>query len=364
MNRTIMKKLLNKFIRPIHKKKTKVHDMAVASTSSRITNETVAEHRERILAGGRKFKYPHHYPKHRIVLITIAIVLLSIISFFGFAFWQLYGVQNTGEFIYRFTQVLPVPVAKIDDQQVLYSDFLLELRSSLHYLSTKESVNFSSEDGKRQLEYQKRLALDKAISSAYVAKLANGEGVAVSNKEVGDFITKQVTMNRLGVSMEVYKQIINDYYGWSFDDYKLSVKKQLLRRKLVSKIDVEGRQQTASILDSLRKGANFTDVAKQQSEDPLAKSNGGDVGFITKTADDPNGLIKAASALQPGQFSDAIEGVDGFNIVKLIETKDNSLHLSKIYISYKTFAKKLAALKSNNKVQEYIKVNETKPKSR
>ena len=27
-------------------------------TGGRITNETVAEHRERVLAGGRKFKYP------------------------------------------------------------------------------------------------------------------------------------------------------------------------------------------------------------------------------------------------------------------------------------------------------------------
>jgi parvulin-like peptidyl-prolyl isomerase len=359
-----MKKLLNNFLNPIHKQKAKVHEMAAASASSRITNETVAEHRERILAGGRKFKYPHHYPKHRIVLITIVIVLLSAASFFGFAFWQLYGAQNTGDFIYRFTQVLPAPVAKIDNRTVLYSDFLLELRSSLHYLSTKESVNFSSDDGKRQLAYQKRLALDKAISSALVAKLANEQGIRVSDKEVGDFITKQVTVNRLGVSMDVYRQIINDYYGWSFDDYKQSVKKQLLRRRLVSKIDVEGRQQVASILDALSKGANFTDIAKQQSEDPLAKSNGGDVGFVAKTADDPNGLIKAAASLQPGQFSDAIEGVDGFNIVKLIEAKDNNLHFAKIYISYKTFAKKLAALKNNNSIQEYIKVSETKAKIR
>src|SRR3979411_3287894 len=115
-----MKKLLNNFLNPIHKQKAKVHEMAAASASSRITNETVAEHRERILAGGRKFKYPHHYPKHPIVLITLGIVLLSAASFFGFAFWQLYGAQNTGDFIYRFTQVLPAPVAKIDNRTVLY----------------------------------------------------------------------------------------------------------------------------------------------------------------------------------------------------------------------------------------------------
>ncbi|HWZ65917.1 MAG TPA: peptidylprolyl isomerase, partial [Patescibacteria group bacterium] len=327
-------------------------------------NETVAEHRERVLSEGRKFKYPYHHTKYHIVVITAGIVAITIISFFGFSFWQLYSAQNTGEFIHRLTQVLYVPVAKVDDQSVLYSDYLLELRSAIHYLSTKELVNFSSEDGKRQLEYQKRLALDKAIANTYASKLAKLQNVNVTDQDVNSFISNQVTVNRLGVSMDVYRQIIHDYYGWSFDDYKLSVKRQLLRRILVAKIDVEGRQRIESILSSLRSGADFATIAKQQSEDPLAKSNSGDIGFISKTADDPSGFIKVLSNLQPGQVSGVIEGVDGFYVVKLIEAKGNDLHIAKIYISYKTFTKQLAALKSAGKIKEYIKVSDTaKPKN-
>ena len=36
-----------------------------AKVPPRITNETVAEHREQIIAGGRKFKYPIQYARHR-----------------------------------------------------------------------------------------------------------------------------------------------------------------------------------------------------------------------------------------------------------------------------------------------------------
>lgn len=350
---------MKKLFRKLQTKNKPLPKVEATAGASRITNETVAEHRERILAGGRKFKYPHQYPKHLIVIITTIIVTLSLVSFFGISLWQLYGAQNTGEFMYRLTQVLPFPIAKVDGRLVPYDDYLLELRSALHYLTTKESVNFSSDDGKRQLEYQKRLALNKAIENTYIAKLAHEQGVAIGDQELNDFINNQITTNRLGVSVDVYKQVIRDYYNWSFDEYKQSVKKQLLRKKLVAKIDVEGRQKASAILQQLKQGANFNDIAKQQSEDPAAKDNGGDVGSVAKTTDDPNGIIQAALKLTPGQNSDLIEGVDGFYIVKLLEVKDNNIHIAKIFVAYKTFAKKFGDLKQNNGVQEYIKVADT-----
>src|SRR6476646_10202076 len=137
----IMKKLLNKIRKP---KKASI--VAEQPSSMRITNETVAEHRERILAGGRKFKYPLQTPKHRIVLVTVLLVVLTVATFFGVFTWSLYVGQNTSQFTQRLTQVLPYPVASVDGRQVRFSDYLLELRSALHYLSTKESVNFKSED--------------------------------------------------------------------------------------------------------------------------------------------------------------------------------------------------------------------------
>ena len=40
---------------------------------TRITNDTVAEHREKVLAGGRKLKYPLQYTKRKLVRNTILI---------------------------------------------------------------------------------------------------------------------------------------------------------------------------------------------------------------------------------------------------------------------------------------------------
>lgn len=326
-------------------------------TGGRITNETVAEHRERILAGGRKFKYPMQYTKHRVLLISVLIVVIATLSFAGFSALQLYKIQNTDKFIYRLTQAIPFPVAKVGDNYVRYSDYLRELRSSIHYFSTKEAVNFGSDDGKRQLEYQKRLALDKSIENEIVAQLAKQQGVTVSAQEVSDFVDRQVNNNKLGLSEEAFKQVIRDYYDWSLDEYKESIKKQITRKKVAAKLDGESRKQAEGVVASLKGGADFATAAKSLSEDLNTKNQGGDAGFFAADANDPNGLIAAAGKLQPGQVSDVIEGVDGFYIIKLVEKRGaNELHIARIFISYKVLAAKIDELRKSSEVKEFIYV--------
>lgn len=328
-------------------------------TGGRITNETVAEHRERVLAGGRKFKYPLQYTKHRVLIISIIIVVVTTLSFLGFCGWQLYNAQSTDKFIYSMTQFVPVPVAKVEGTWVRYSDYLLELRSAIHYLSTKEAVNFNSDDGKRQLDYQKRLAMDKSIENTLVAQLASQHHVAVSQKEVDDFIKQQISTNRLGVNETVYRQVIRDYYDWSFDEYKNSIRQQLLRKKVMAQLDTGSKQKINDILKGLQGGADFAAVAKEHSEDVATKAQGGDVGLVNKNTEDPNGIVAVAGQLEHGKFSQVIEGVDGFYIVKLLEKRDGGdLHIAKIYVGYKILDSKMAELKKSGQIQEFITVKQ------
>lgn len=326
-------------------------------TGGRITNETVAEHRERILAGGRKFKYPLQYTKHRVLLTSIGIVIIASISFAAFSAWQLYGLQSTDKFIYRLTQAIPVPVANADGDLVRYSEYLRELRSSIHYFSTKEAVNFNSDDGKRQLEYQKRLALDKAVEGAVIERIAAREDLSVSSKEVNDFVDKQISDNRLGLSEGAYKQVIEDYYDWSIDEYKLSIKKQLLRKKVSAKLDDTARAKADVVIGSITGGADFAVLASQYSDDAATKAAGGDAGFTATTANDPSGLISATNELQPGQTSGIIEGVDGFYIIKVLERREGEVRLARIFIRYGYIDQAIAKLKEQDKLTEYIHVN-------
>src|SRR3989304_10228319 len=55
-----------------------------------ITNETIAEHREDVLSGARKYIYPLAHSKHRIITVTVAIVVLAVIAFLAYSIAGLY----------------------------------------------------------------------------------------------------------------------------------------------------------------------------------------------------------------------------------------------------------------------------------
>jgi len=151
---------------------------------TRITNETVAEHRERILAGGRRFKYPMQYARHRLVFNTILVTIAALVLIVVIGWQQLYIAQSTSNFFYRVARVLPLPVASVDGETVRYSDYLMYYNSSAHYLQQSEQVNLQSEDGKRQLDYIKRKSMDNVVADAYAEKLARSMNLSVTSDEV------------------------------------------------------------------------------------------------------------------------------------------------------------------------------------
>jgi parvulin-like peptidyl-prolyl isomerase len=330
----------------------------------RITNETVAEHREQILAGGRRFKYPMQYARIRLIRNTVIIAVVTILSLSAVTWWQLYSAQTTNKIFYRVSEIFRLPVANVDGENVAYSYYLLELRSSIHFLSGK-NTNFNSDDGKRQLLYQKRLAMNKATTAAYATKLAKENNITVSDKEINDFITRTLNESNLSTNQDVYSRAIKDYYGWEYDEFKTSLRYKLLARKVAQAIDTNAKQKAQSLAEQLKvSGADFVAIAKQNSDEPGAAQSGGDQGFIPKTSQDANGLVATAARLQPGQISGVIAGTDGYYIIKLAESNAEQVRYSQIFVSFKEFNTRLAALRDKNQIKEYISVpNDVKPVS-
>lgn len=74
------------------------------------------------------------------------------------------------------------------------------------------------------------------------------------------------------------------------------------------------------IIDELKKGADFKDLAKNQSDDEATRENGGDLDFIYKGVFDPS-FDEAAGKLKTGETSGKIETRFGFHVIQLIEIK-------------------------------------------
>ncbi|MBC7564955.1 SurA N-terminal domain-containing protein [Candidatus Saccharibacteria bacterium] len=350
-----MKKLLNnlnKIPRPRRKK--------ALPDSSRITTETIAEHRERILAGGRRFKYPVQYARHRLVFNAIIITIVTLIALIGVGYWQLYSAQNTSDFIYRVTRVLPLPVAKIDGEPVLYSDYLMKYRSSIHYLETKERINLKTEDGNRQSDFVKSQAMDDALADAYAGKLAKQNNVTVSDVELQTYLKQQRSSTDGEVSKATYNAVILDYYGWSPAEYEHAMKTKLLRQKVSFVVDTDAEAASKVVGATITAGnTDLKSVVETVNKTAKVQVEYGALGFVPKTNQD-GGLAVAAAKLTKSQISTVIKSTtgDGYYFIKLLDSKETEVSYEFVHIPLTFFTQQLKAVKDQNKVQVFITIPE------
>ncbi|MGB3023977.1 MAG: peptidylprolyl isomerase [Candidatus Saccharimonadales bacterium] len=321
---------------------------------SRITNETVAEHREQIIAGGRKFKYPVQYSRHRLVVNSLLIVIGSVIVMTALLLWLLYVVQDTSKLLYRVTQFVPVPVASVDDESVRYSDYLRRLRSSLHFLESQQDLSPKTEDGQRQINYRKRVELDNSIYDTYVTKLARQHSLSVSNREID--LAIEIEIQQKHISKAVLQRTLSNYYDWSLEDYRSSMRMDLLKRKVSFTIDQPARQKAERIISSLRSGSDFGELARVESDDQITKANGGDSGIQSIESADSNGVVAAVRKHNPGELTGLISGTDGYYIAKLVAKSDTSTQYQVIKIGFTELQRRFDEVKRAGRVKEYIKI--------
>jgi parvulin-like peptidyl-prolyl isomerase len=331
---------------------------AQKAAPARITNETVAEHRERILAGGRRFKYPMQYARHKLVFNTIIVTLVTLVLLTVVGWWQLYIVQNSSSFFYRVTRVLPLSAASVDGESVRYSSYFMYLNSSAHYLQQSEQVNLSSEDGKRQLDYYKRKNMDNAIADAYAAKLAREMNISVSDQDVENTVKQQLNTSSGHISQETYDASTLNILGWAPDEYRQAIKNKLILKAVSYAIDTAAKDRADKALTLVNaKGADFNKIAAALGGDGNAKVTVGVSGMVP-LANSDGGLSAAAATLKKGESSSVIKTTtgDGYYVVRLIEKTDTQINYQYIRIPLTAFSEKLAALKKDGKIHEYISI--------
>lgn len=330
---------------------------AKTSIPSRITNETVAEHRERILAGGRRFKYPIQYARHRLVFNTIIVTVAALLLLTLLGWWQLYPVQNTSTFFYRVTRVLPLPAASVDGAAVRYSDYLMYFNSSAHYLRQSEQINLDSEEGKRQLDYIKRKSMDTVIADTYAAKLAKELNISVDDSEVDAVIDQDRNTANGRISQETYDASALSILGWSSEEYRQDARNKLIRQKVSYAIDTSAQQRSEKAAQLLAVEPDLQKAAQQLGGEGATAVTVGASGMVPRTNRD-GGLSIAAAELEKGQVSAAVKTTtgDGYYFVKLLEKTDTQVSYEYLKIPLTEFTQRLVSLREEKKIQEYISI--------
>lgn len=349
-----MKKLLSK----IRFKRKEIKDM---DAPERITTNTVAEHREKVLSEGRRFKYPFQYSKNRLVINAIVISVVALAATIGIGYWQLYTMQNSSEFMYRVTKVFALPVAYIDGEVVLYSDYLMKYRSSVHYLEQKEQVDFGGGDGKRQLDYLKEQSMQDAVADSYARKLAREMGISVSDEEVEDFIETQRVSSNGEVSEAAYESVIREFYDWSPSEYRHIMSSKLLRQKVAFRLDDKARDVANKAGLKL---STDSKVSMKEYAETLNKDTGEDIVYygnsgLVSVDNQDGGLAKAASNLAIGQVSGMIQSAsnDGYYYVKLLDKNESSVSYEYINIKLTEFESQLQEKINTDAEERFITIS-------
>jgi foldase protein PrsA len=164
-----------------------------------------------------------------------------------------------------------------------------EIENAKKYFDTEEKFNeFLKEQG-IDLEYFKDSVKKELIISKLNDKLT--EKVAVTDEE------------------------IKAYYDTHQDEF-ISVK--------ASHILLETEEEAEAMLKRVKAGEDFAELAKQNSIDPSAKENSGDLGYF-RHGDMVEPFENAAFALEPGEISEIVPTDFGFHIIKVEDNKLDKL---------------------------------------
>lgn len=353
-------KLPKKINYPLKKQKVtleKVND-AIKSAPN-ITNETISKHREDILGTARKFIYPLQHSKHRFVRLSVAIFSVVVLGFFVYCGVELYVMQSTDVFIYRVTEVIPFPVAKEGGRWISYYSYLFELRRNMHYYITQQQANFSTKDGKNQLNSLKKQAMQRVIQDAYVSDLANKNNISVNSSDIDKSINIVKQQNKLGSSDQVLNNVLSEYWGWNQGDFRRELGLELLSQKVAAKLDVNAYSKATNAISELNSGKSFSDVASQFSDDKSTSSNGGQYPNSI-TVNDPTIspiIINQLFSMSVGSISGIVNTGSTLEILNLLGKSGGSVQAAHIQINLQPISNFTDSLQSVKKPSVFIGVS-------
>lgn len=205
-----------------------------------------------------------------------------------------------------------------------------------------DSITVSEEEVNQRIDYQISTFVKQYGSIQNIEKIY-GMSIDRIKRELRDDVRKSLMVQRLQEKnfgkVQASRREVEEF----FDTYKDSI--GVIPEKVViyhifqnpkanEKLKKKYKEKALALLDSVKAGKDFAELAKKYSDDPGSASQGGDLGFVKKGVFYPE-FEEAAYKLSVGETSDVIESPIGFHIIQLIERRGESIHSRHILVKVK-----------------------------
>lgn len=190
--------------------------------------------------------------------------------------------------------------------------------------------------------------LDDLITRRLIAQEAKKLGLTVTEADIDEEIQRIIDENFMGME-DQFEQLL-EQYGLTMESVRNDARVNLMARKIAETqleisdeelkeyfadnqekfnipaevkarhILVKTEEEALEVIDLLNGGADFAELAKERSEDPGSKDQGGELGFF-KPGEMQQEFEDAAFSMEIGEISEPVESWYGFHVIEVLEKK-------------------------------------------
>ncbi|HKQ53591.1 MAG TPA: peptidylprolyl isomerase [Pyrinomonadaceae bacterium] len=272
------------------------------------------------------------------------------------------------------TNALPAVVATVNGREVPTKLYEMYLRNGREELG----LNPATEEGRRKLEQLKEGIVSELIDRALILDEAERLGLTISQERLGAAVARAVEQfggeekydlylaghhlkrddyvevvkmelaaellrAELNRNLSVADEEVRKYYAAHKSEpafrrparvtaahILIAARPNLIAREFERDRNLKGEALAAAVREEVARrrqlaeelraqaarGADFATLARQHSEDPSSREQGGDLGTFSRGTH-TSGFDDAAFALKPGKLSNVVQTEYGFHVIKL-----------------------------------------------
>lgn len=264
-----------------------------------------------------------------------AIIIVVCVAFVATLLYTGFGVP-------RGQEGLPSVVAKVNGKKIAREEF----NNMMMRLQQQQEQNGANLTAEQRLQGENNV-LDSLIEYNLIVQEAKRQKVKVPkaelekqfneiSKQFPDKKTFRDQLTQMGLSERKLRALIEEEqvytkFGEQVQKVKVTAKDiadafvQVQARHILIKTE-EGKEKEAEkkakeVLGKVKAGGDFAALAKQYSDDPGSKENGGDLGFFGQGQMVP-AFEKAAFALKKNEVSDLVKSDYGYHIIQVLDRKE------------------------------------------
>lgn len=287
--------------------------------------------------------------RRRWAVLTFIAIYLVVGGLFALLIYQFGWDQLATRWA---AQIYPLPAARVNGDTIWLSTYYRRLGIYEHY---DQRVQLEQPDLLPNDPYERKVrVLDELVQIMLLQQAAQKVGITVNQADIDATYAKLAESNG---GADNFEKVLADFYGITSVEFKREfIPEQLYRQKIqdqlftqvhVRHIVLKDQAAAQQILDRVKAGENFEELAKNFSQDLSTRDRGGDLGWVRRGQ-----LVKpfedAAFALAAGATSENLVQTEfGFHILRVDERKDGQ-------ISDQSFTEWFNALQANAQVKRFV----------